>query len=162
MNVEFHSRNLGVIIIVPLSGAIQFAVEDSLPDFIAIGMKQWFGPSPQSKIQTSATEAVMMHLIAPIFIMFFERYNEWMTVNHGDAAGWPQALNFARLVRNAIAHGSITIRNPRAAPVEWRGFSYTAADNGRKIVGQDLRIADVLYLMFEASDQLDALKAPVL
>jgi hypothetical protein len=162
MNLELHSHNIGVSIVVPLSNAIQFALGKDLPDFIAIGMKQKPDPIPLSKVQTPATDAVMLHLIAPIFLMFFERYNEWLTANQGDAANWPEALNFARLVRNSIAHGKINIRNPRALPVKWRGFSYSAADNGRKIIGPDLRVADILYLMFEADEELDRLNAPAL
>ncbi len=162
MNLELHSHKLGLSIIVPLSDAIQFALGKDLPDYIAIGIKQKPDPTPLSKVQTPATDAVMLHLIAPLFLMFFERYIEWMTATHGNAADWPETLNFARLVRNSIAHGKIHIRDPRAAPVKWRGFSYSAADNGRKIIGPDLRVADILYLMFEADDELDRLNAPVL
>lgn len=162
MNLELHSHKLGIAIIVPLSGAIQFALGKDLPDFIALGVKPRPDPTPLSKVQTPATDAVMLHLIAPIFLMFFERYNEWMTANHGDAVNWPETLNFARLVRNSIAHGQIHIRNPRAPPVKWRGFNYSAADNGRKLIGPNLRVADILYLMIEADEELDKLNAPVL
>ena len=41
--------------------------------------------------------------------MFFERYNDWLNVNKGEAKNWPPTLNFARVVRNGVAHGKINI-----------------------------------------------------
>ena len=67
-----------------------------------------------------------------------------------------------RVVRNAIAHGAIKINDPKSSPISWRGMSYSHADNGKQIVGVDLKLGEVLALMFDANDALDAIKAPVL
>jgi hypothetical protein len=42
--------------------------------------------------------------------MFFERYIEWLKDTHGEPANWPPTLNFCRVVRNACAHGHITLQ----------------------------------------------------
>ena len=101
-------------------------------------------------------------MIAPIYLMFFERYNDWLTETYGDAINWPSTLNFARVVRNAIAHGKINIRNPATLPVTWKGLSYGYPENGRTIIGTDMRLGDVLILMFEIDGELTKLNAPVL
>jgi hypothetical protein len=71
-------------------------------------------------------------------------------------------LNFARVVRNSIAHHGIQIRDPNSPLVTWRGLSYNYADNGKKIIGVDMRIGDVLGLMFEVNEELDHIPAPIL
>jgi hypothetical protein len=100
--------------------------------------------------------------IPPIFIGFFERYNEWLTDTHGDSINWHPTLNFCRVVRNAAAHGSINFRNPRAPAVTWRGLNFGPAENGRQIIGGDLRVGDVVGLKFEANDELNRIGAPIL
>ncbi len=94
--------------------------------------------------------------------MFFERYNDWLNVNKGEAKNWPPTLNFARVVRNGVAHGKINIRNPEASPVTWRGLTYSYADNGKQIIGTDLKLGEMIVLMFDANDALDAINAPIL
>ena len=112
--------------------------------------------------RTSGLHGIMAQIIAPIFLMFFERYNDWLNVNKGDAKNWPPTLNFARVVRNGVAHGKINIRNPEASPVTWRGLTYSYADNGKQIIGTDLKLGEMIVLMFDANDALDAINAPIL
>ena len=103
-------------------------------------------------------------IIAPIFLMFFEPYNDWLddTYGRGSAPTWPPVLNFARVLRNSIAHNGIHFRNPEAPPVSWRTLSYGPANEGKKIIGRDMSLGDVLGLMFEADEALRALNAPIL
>lgn len=75
---------------------------------------------------------------------------------------WHPTLNFCRVVRNAAAHGSINFRNPRAPSVVWRGLSFGPADNGRQIIGGELRVGDIIGPMFEANEELDRMGAPIL
>jgi hypothetical protein len=104
----------------------------------------------------------MAHIIAPIFLMFFERYNVWLRDHLGEPNNWPATLNFARVVRNAIAHGKIEIRNSNAPPVTWRGLTYSYADNGKQIFGTDIKLGEIIALIFDASDALDEIDAPIL
>jgi hypothetical protein len=105
---------------------------------------------------------VVGHILGPIFISFFERYNVWLRETYGDGVNWHPTLNFARVVRNSAAHGGINFRNPGAPSVSWKQFTYGPSDNGRQVIGPDLSLGEMLALMFECSDELDALNAPVL
>lgn len=151
---------------IPLRGPLENALTDKTPTSIEIGIITDVEANaeelPAAKLRTGGLHGVMAHITAPIFLMFFERYNDWLDENLGDAKNWPPTLNFARVVRNAIAHGKIKIRNPAAPPVTWRGLTYSYADNGSQIVGTDLKLGEILALMFDANDALDGINAPIL
>lgn len=150
----------------PLGGALRHAVHGLIPTGIEIGIltdqTEIAKPLPDAKLKTEGLHNVMGHVVSPIFLMFFERYNNWLTANHGDAVNWPPTLNFARVVRNACSHGEIHIRNPGAPPVTWRGMSIGPADNGSKLIGSQLKLGEILALMFDADDALDAMGTPVI
>lgn len=88
------------------------------------------------------------------FISYFENVHDLIIDHHGDApAAWPEPINFGRIVRNAFAHGgTIDIRNANAAAVTWRGVTYSAAQNGRQVMYQDLTAGDVTLLMFDVDE----------
>ena len=156
---------LGHAFILPLRGPLESALQNYPPAAIQIGVVALNEQSPQivnPKLVTSGLINVSTQALAPQFLIFFERYNEWMTATHGDAVNWPSVLNFARVVRNAIAHGKINIRNQKAPAVAWQIFSYSYADNGRQIIGPDLSAGDIFSLMFDADKALDEIGAPVL
>jgi hypothetical protein len=150
----------------PLRGPLECALTGQPVALIEIGIMT--DPSallekmPDIKLETGGLHAVMRHVISPIFLMFFERYNVWLTDNLGDAQNWPPTLNFCRVVRNAMAHGKINIRNPNAPNVSWRDLSFGYADNGTQIIGPGMQLGEIIALMFDASDALDGINAPVL
>lgn len=152
-------------IALPLVGPLQIAMKGEVPDIIDVGLIAL--EDAQSDLVGEATTTsgfnhVLGHLVKPVFLAFFERYNVWLTENLGDAVNWPATLNFARVVRNAIAHGSINIRTPSTPPVVWRGLSYSHADSGRDIFSSDIGPTDLIGLMIEADWELDAISAPIL
>jgi hypothetical protein len=164
--MKLFARRLGCAYALPLRGALDNALYNSIPELIEIGeMTAEHADEPldgEVKARTRGLNNVMHHIISPIFIIFFERYNIWLTENRGKAETWPPTLNFARVIRNAMAHGSIQIKDPNAPPVQWRSFSYGPADSGKRIVGEDIGIGEILGLMFEVNDALDGLQAPIL
>lgn len=115
-----------------------------------------------SGASTSGFSQTLLHLCEPIFLAFFEPYSQWLKANLGDGVNWGSTLNFARVVRNAVAHGAINIRNPGAPPVEWCGLRYSHASNGRRIIGSDLSMGDLIALTLEINNELAHLKAPLL
>lgn len=151
---------------IPLRGPLEMALTERVPAHIEIGIitdpSELSKVLPAAKHRTNGLLGVMSHVIAPIFLMFFERYNDWLDKALGEAVNWPPTLNFARVVRNSVAHGKITIRNPAAEPVSWRDLTYSYPDNGRKIVGEDVSVGEIIALIFDASDALDAISAPIL
>jgi hypothetical protein len=151
---------------VPLRGPLEHALVGTVPTSIEIGIitdsHVLTEPLADVKLQTGGLNDVMAHVVSPIFLSFFERYNEWMTTNLGDAVNWPPTLNFARVIRNSVAHGKIKINDPNAPAVRWRDLSYSHADNGCQIIGTDIKLGEILALMFDANDGLDGVGVPVL
>jgi hypothetical protein len=151
---------------IPLGGVLQHALLNKQPKEIHIGIvttpDTLAEPMPNVKYQTGGFEQTLNLAISPIFLMFFERYNDWLDKSLGDAVNWPSTLNFARVVRNAIAHGAIRIRNPKASPVTWRGISYGYTNNGQQIIGAGLGFGEIFALMLDCDKELDSIKAPIL
>jgi hypothetical protein len=147
-----------------LRGALENALLDKKPDFIEIGMTPNTDKILEdAKLQTAGLHQCIHYFAAPVFIGFFERYNEWLKENYGtNGVNWHPTLNFCRIIRNAAAHGRVRIDNVKTAPVTWRGLSIGPADDGKSIIGSDLRLGDMIGLMFEADDELTAIGAPVL
>jgi hypothetical protein len=150
----------------PMRGPLEMALQDRQPDLIEIGVltnpEHITDPIKNIKIRTRGFESVMAHLMSPLFIIYFERYLEWLKANLGDRNNWPAVLDFARVVRNAAAHGKIDFRDPDGPEVSWRDLTYGYKDRGRVIIGTDLSIGEMLALMFETNEALDKLSAPVL
>ena len=153
---------------IPLRGPLENALMGTQPTTIVIGIITDAAANaeelPNPRIRTGGLHGVMANVIAPIFIMFFERYNDWLTdtLGRGSADTWHPTLNFCRVVRNAAAHGSINFRNPSAPSVSWRDLTYSPADNGNPVIGTDMQIGEILALMFDADDALTENGAPIL
>lgn len=90
------------------------------------------------------------------FIRYFESYRSNIEAKHGnDVWSWPDIWLFAWAVRNAFAHGGhIYITNSKKPPITWKSLSYTASDNGKNILHQDIGIVEVIYLMEEMDKEL--------
>lgn len=150
----------------PLRGPLEHALSAKTPLAIEIAIiadkSALQEPLHNIKHQTPGLQATLAHVISPIFLMFFERYNDWLDATYGDAKNWPATLNFSRVVRNSIAHGKIKIRNPAAPSVRWRDLEYGYKDNGHQIIGSDIKLGEMVALIFDVSDALDSLNAPLL
>ncbi|MEQ8305801.1 MAG: hypothetical protein RIA09_04505 [Hoeflea sp.] len=101
-------------------------------------------------------------MVASIYLRFYETYRPWWVERFNrDEATWPPIMRFARIVRNAAGHQMrIDWNSQNVAAVNWRGLTYSHADNGREIIGGDLVAADILFLMLDLSDELDTLGCP--
>ncbi len=154
------------IIHIPYSQALDLIVQDSDVDRIVIDIVPFY-PRPPEAVPNKKTRPVNFRAITPIFIEFFENYSKWLN-QHALAtqtkAGsksyilWPNAWQFARIVRNAVSHeGIVNIDNTTFTPVTWHSLTYGPAQSGRTLLGRDLAIADLIFLMIEMSDELDRL-----
>lgn len=161
-SMRVGARQFEYSFVIPLRGPLEHAIVGKIPESIEIGTTTESAPLIDAKLSTRGLDGVMTHVISPIFITFFERYNDWLNDNYGEATNWHPTLNFCRVIRNAAAHGSIHFRNPRAPSVSWRGLTYGPEQNGRQIIGTDIRFGDIIGLMFEANNELNAINAPIL
>lgn len=150
----------------PVYGPLERALEGKTPEDIQV----LFAPGliPKNQIKNFAElPSFYDQAIAPLFVFHFETCFEWLHANgHGDSSAWSPTLSFARVIRNALAHGGIieiqltkrTKQPPK--PVSWHRLTYSIVDSGRAILGTDLHGPDLIALMFDVDDELVALGAP--
>lgn len=96
-------------------------------------------------------KGIMATSLGAAFVRYFETRHDEIRARYGEQPySWPSELNFARVIRNAFAHGGrISFQNPNAGPVNWMGITYSPADNGREIVFQDIGLVEPILLMEE-------------
>ena len=115
--MRVNSRRMQYAFAIPLRGPLEHALEGTLPNAIEIGItpsENAKNPLEGMRYETKGMGNTFSHVMSPIYLIFFERYNDWLTAKYGDGINWPPTLNFARVIRNAVAHGKINIRNPSA------------------------------------------------
>ncbi|MBL0919883.1 MAG: hypothetical protein IBJ14_14365 [Hydrogenophaga sp.] len=144
----------------PEIGPIEHMMAGTTPTSILIGVE------PAANLpahQTARALGTNLDILGALFTTFFEVGKEWLLANvSADPRGWPPTWRFARLVRNSIAHGgALHITNANAASESWYALTYSSALNNKKIIGTDLGTGDLLILLLEMSDSLDALGAPL-
>lgn len=140
----------------PLVGPIENAKLGLEADYVKLTVTP-SARKPNSSLSEPNVHAYVFKMIFPIFTEFYENHLGDIRGCFGETAvKWPPIWQFARIVRNAMAHGSrINITNPNAAPVVWKGLSYGPAQNGREIFGVDIEVGDILMMMFLMSSALD-------
>lgn len=62
---------------------------------------------------------------------------------------WPAVLQFSAVIRDAMSHGGTIHMFPPVPPVSHFNLTYAPADNGRKVIHNDLSCADIFFLMLE-------------
>ncbi len=97
-------------------------------------------------------QRLMGSLYAHAFMMYFEKSRAAIELKHGKASNWPNTLTFARIVRNAFAHGG-TINILDGASATWRKLSYSPSENGRQVLYNDLTQGDLTLLMLDMDQE---------
>lgn len=104
---------------------------------------------PPASLSPNPIQLLMGSLYEHAFIAYFAKSEDDIVNAHGsDRQRWPSVLNFGRVVRNAFAHGGV-INIEGTLGASWAGLSYSAADNGRRVIYNDLSAADLTLLMLE-------------
>lgn len=113
--------------------------------------------APDSSSGAPNVREYIFKMIFPIFTEFYENHVDEIGKCFGEAAAtWPEVWQFARVIRNAMAHGSrLSITSAKAKPVKWKGLVYGPEQNDREIFGTDIEIGDLLMMMFLMSGSLD-------
>jgi len=62
---------------------------------------------------------------------------------------WPQVLQFAAVVRDAMSHGGTVHMFSDVPPATHFGITYTQAQNGKRILHNDLTSTDLFVLMLD-------------
>jgi hypothetical protein len=115
-------------------------------------------PQPTSTSRTSKPNGIQRltgSIHAHAFLTYFENAAPSLEVRYGTKREqWPDVLKFARMTRNAFAHGStLEIRN-RKESASWRGLTLTHANNGQQMLYNHIASGDVILLMLDVEDLL--------
>jgi hypothetical protein len=51
---------------------------------------------------------------------------------------------------------------PKVTPVKWYNLEYSPRDNGKPVLYNDMAIGNFIALLFEMSNELDKLEAPII
>lgn len=156
----FISKQFNKSAIMQIDGVIALSFNDRMP------LSTWvdFYEMPGFVIGPERSFERLFDLaISGVFASFYHRYNDWLHKNVSKRPSeWPDVLQFARLVRNAIAHdGRTRIRGEREVGARWHHLDYGPERDGERIIGPVLSAGDLLILMVEASRKLDSLLAPI-
>ncbi len=109
-------------------------------------------------IRSSVFPPLLRRLVGASFVSFFEVAKGIANSKYGpNPYAWPDALNFARIIRNSVAHGfELHFDNLNAMPVTWKKWTYGPNDNGTPslLAPGALNIGDIIILMEEMQDKL--------
>ena len=161
---DLYCRRIPAALRYPISGALEMALADQTPqsidlEFIAETDTAQLEPGPEvPRRETDGLASIYLSIISPLFVQFYEGYNDWLYRKQKHPDNWPEIWRFGRIVRNTMAHGGKVDIAQKDSPASWRGLSYSSADNGREIVTRegDLSTGDIFTLMIEMSEELDA------
>lgn len=121
----------------------------SWPAEVDLEMRPFNGEIPPSFSKIQGTKRFHSVNIQSAFVHYFESNRQKVESGFGaDPYSWPPEWNFARVVRNAFAHGGeIDFRNKKAKPVSWNSLTYGPSDNGRSIIYVDVTPVELILLM---------------
>ncbi len=93
---------------------------------------------------------------------FFDYVVRWARQAYSsNDQNWPPVINFARVIRNALAHRGIIGLSKQQTSVSWAGLTISHADDGQGIMGENyLRSGDLVRLMYDVENELRSLEAP--
>lgn len=125
------------------------------PTQVVIDEKPIAQIAPVYNTWLTGLQGVHGSMISNAFVQFFEANRARAESQFGtNTQSWPNVWNFARVVRNAFAHGgAINITNAKSSAVSWRSLSYDATRNGRQLLYNDLTAVEIILLM----DDMNAL-----
>jgi hypothetical protein len=86
-----------------------------------------------------------------MFTRYWENNLSEIEKVHGKrkTGGWPQVLQFAAIVRDAMSHGGTIHMFPTIAPASHFGLKNSQSENGKKIIHTDLSCADIFLLLLD-------------
>lgn len=165
--IGFHSARRKTCLLVNVTHVIPLTMENLVPELLEVrvamppGLKKELRKGYGSKkLQWDNLHTLCA---AIIFVNFYENYTEFFEHEwKNNMEAWPRVIAFAKVIRNAISHsGTLRFRSSNSPSVTWRGLTYSPADHGKKVFDGDMSAADIIFLMLEMGDALDAVGAPI-
>jgi len=135
---------------------LRLIASDEWPEKIELHEDLYHPRAPVFRLTTTGFKGLHALSIQASFIRYFETYKPQIEATHGNNPWhWSTQWNFARIVRNAFAHGgTIDIRDPASPSAAWKSISYGPSDNGRQIFFADVGAVEIISLMEEMDSAL--------
>jgi hypothetical protein len=109
---DLYCKRVPAALRYPISGALEMALQDQIPksidiEFIDLSDTAQLKPPPETPSKTTMGIAnIYTSIIGPLFVEFYEAYDEWLYRKLGNPEKWPDVWRFGRVVRNSISHGT--------------------------------------------------------
>lgn len=150
-------------VLIPIIRPMKLTVENFPIDTIILEIKPR-GTTPIPGNHNIAAFSEMWHgYVAMSYLRFYEQHLPFIQTKFGsDTKAWPQVFQFAWLIRNGIVHhnGRVNFLNPNYPSVTWKSVTYSPAQNGQSLLGSHFTVGDLLFFLFDLSNDLDSTGAP--
>jgi hypothetical protein len=128
----------------------------SWPQFIEVFHYSDRNIDQASKLTTRSP--IYRRVVGASFVNYYQSQESNIKNKYKDGTNsWPDFMNFFRIIRNGFAHGGkISFDKPSMAPVSWKKWTYSPADNGKEflLVPGGLAIGDLILLFEELHQEL--------
>lgn len=132
--------------------------QDQWPEELDIYVDVEMQRTIRGELLDEGHQRIVRRSVGGSFVRYFEASKPTLIELAGNQhEGWPEPWNFARVLRNAFAHGGIHFNNPNATPVRWRSIEFGPEDNGADPLFPPIGLGDLVDLYLELDDALKAI-----
>jgi len=158
MAFEGNPKGVDEILTFVPHSLMEFIAKDTWPTVLEFGERpitdaQTLRKKSKNDIsfQGESTHLIQELIIMSNFVYYYESVKDSIEKKYGQNPWqWPGTLNFARIIRNAFAHGGkINIKNPNDPPVHWKQYIYSHQNNGQQIIPNDINMPEIIFLLKE-------------
>lgn len=168
-HVVYECKRLPMNVRLPTSGPAAVALSGKMPDVIKLYFHKLPPHKPLGPEGTGGFASTLTSLYCATFVNLYERSKPFLEKHFGskDVKKWSDFWRFVWVVRNCCAHGgTLAFNDTSASSVVWHSIKYSPisrdfAGPPRLVIGGDLSLGDLLVLMVEMSEELDAIGAPI-
>ena len=152
MNSNTTDREYTIFPLQPVWAISQAQWIDTLEVYVDVEMER----TTRGKLHSEGHQRIVRRSIGASFLRYFEAFKPTVTAIAGNQpTDWPEPWNFARILRNAFAHGGIHFDNPNATPVSWRSIEFGPQDNGSDPLFPHVGLGDLVDLYLELDDAIE-------
>lgn len=157
------STIFGVCVQMPIYFPFAASFNPALDSQVEVTIFDGGMPSGLDEYTSSGMGGATLMIWNMAIVFFYEQQLEAMRAKFGKPTdSWPEIARFAWALRNAAAHnGALHFTKEDVRPVYWHWLRYHAGDNGKKVIGDIMKPADVFIFLIEFANELDRLGVPL-
>ena len=151
-----------IFLATPTGVHLKAAIEESTLPPVEVALIEAAGnaPSVPPSGNMSNFASVTTNAVSQCFVTFYEAYCPLIREASGhNRDKWHQTWQFSRIIRNAITHDKLNIKDPKHPIISWHHFSYGPESDGKDIIGREIFAPDIIFLMIEMEIALCEIEA---